>query len=234
MTHTSTEDGADKGVSGIDGPVSRWLNRPLSRRISGLRLSQQLTPDQWSWIAFVAVCAGAGAFSAGRPRLGATLCHAGSVIDGVDGEVARNQGTANPAGALLDLVLDRVGDVAVLAGLAQGSGGTRGDWLMALAAANGILVSGLTKERLGAEQQSVRLLQEEEGQRHPIDRLVPWTGRDGRLLAVTAAGLARKPRVALGVLAVLANVRLVRRFAAARSMLRAAAGPEKPHHIVAP
>lgn len=211
---------ADKGVSGIDGPVSRWLNRPLSRRISDRRAAQQLTPNQWSWIAFAVVCAGAGGFAAGRPRLGALLCHVGSVLDGVDGEVARAQSTSSAAGALLDLTLDRVGDVALLAGLAQGSGSRRADWLMALAAANGILVSGLTKERLGAERQSVRILQQTEGRQHVIDRLVPWTGRDGRLLAVTVAGSLRRPRAALGFLAVLANVRLVRRFAAASSMLR--------------
>lgn len=211
----------DKGVSGLDGPVSRVLNRPLSRRISVRVAGRPLTPDHWSWIAFGTIVAGAGAFAAGAPRLGGVLTHAGSVLDGVDGEVARIQGTASPAGALLDLVLDRVGDVALLAGLAQASGSRRGDWLLALAATNGVLVSGITKERMGAEHESVSALQRAESQGAAIDRLVPLTGRDGRLLVVAVGGLLRMPRAALAVIALGSNVRLIRRFAAARARLRA-------------
>lgn len=213
----------DKGVSGLDGPVARTLNRPLSRRISARVASSSLTPDQWSWIAFGTVAAGAGAFAVGAPRLGGVLTHAGSVLDGVDGEVARIQGTSSPAGALLDLVLDRVGDVALVAGLAQASGSRRADWLMALVATNGILISGITKERIGAERESVSALQRDEGRGAAIDRVVPWTGRDGRLLAIAIGGLLRMPRATLALIALGSNVRLVRRFVAARARLRAVA-----------
>ena len=208
----------EKGVSGLDGPISQHLNRPLSRQISARVASASITPNEWSWAAFGAVCAGAVAFAAGAPRLGGQLVHAGSVLHGVDGEVARLQGTASSAGALLDLVLDRVSDVVLLVGLAQ-AGGRRGDWLLALAAANGVLVSGIAKERVGAERQSVSALQRSESRRSPIDRLLPWTGRDARLMAATVAGLLRAPRAALAWIAITSNVRLVRRFLAARAML---------------
>lgn len=209
----------DKGVSGLDGPVSRHLNRPISRRISARVADNGMTPDQWSWVAFGAVCGGAAAFAAGAPRLGGLLVHAGSVLDGVDGEVARHQGTSSSGGALLDLVLDRVSDVIVLGGLAQASGGRRADWLLALAGANGVLVSGLAKERLGAEQHSVSELQREESARSTVDRVLPWTNRDGRLFAVTVGGLLRAPWLPLAWIAVSSNVRLVRRFVSARAML---------------
>jgi CDP-L-myo-inositol myo-inositolphosphotransferase len=209
----------DKGVSGLDGPVSRHLNRPISRRISAHVADNGMTPDQWSWVAFGTVCGGAAAFAARAPRLGGLLVHAGSVLDGVDGEVARHQGTSSAGGALLDLVLDRVSDIIVLAGLAQASGGRRTHWLLALAAANGVLVSGLAKERLGAEQQSVSDLQREESAGNAIDRVLPWTNRDGRLLAVTLGGLLRTPWIPLTWIAVSSNVRLVRRFVSARAML---------------
>ncbi|MEI6665909.1 MAG: CDP-alcohol phosphatidyltransferase family protein [Chloroflexota bacterium] len=209
-----------KGVSGIDGPVSTYLNRPFSRRISGAVARLPISADQWSWTSFVAVCTGACALAAGRSRTGGLLIHIGSVLDGVDGEVARLQGTAGPAGALLDLVLDRVSDVAVVAGLAVGAGARRTDWMLALAAANGLLVSGIIKERIGAEHESVSGLQEIESGRARIDALLPWTGRDGRLLAAALAGIAGVPRIGLVWLAVTTNIRLCRRAAAALAILR--------------
>lgn len=209
-----------KGVSGTDGPVSTYLNRPISRRISSAVAHLPITADQWSWTSFGAVCAGACAIAGGSLRTGGLLIHIGSVLDGVDGEVARLQGTAGPAGALLDLVLDRVSDVAVVAGLAVAAGARQSDWMLALAATNGLLVSGIVKERVGAEHESVSRLQEVESQRSPIDVLLPWTGRDGRLFAAALAGLAGAPRVGLVWLAVTSNIRLWRRAAAALAMLR--------------
>lgn len=209
----------DKGVSGLDGPISRWLNRPVSRRISSRAAAYPMTPNQWSGVAFGAVCAGALAFAARQPRLGAVLVHAGSVLDGVDGEVARLQGTASPSGALLDLALDRVSDVAVAGGMAAGAGGRTMDWVLALASTGGVLTSGLVKERVGAEGASVSGLQRVEARSMAVDRLLPWTGRDGRLMAVTVAGLLGAPRLGLLWLAVTSNVRLVRRLAAARALL---------------
>jgi hypothetical protein len=221
MTQIDAGGAPAKGVSGLDGPVSRHLNRPISRQISARVAAARMTPDQWSWAAFSVVCGGAAAFAFGVPRIGGLLVHVGSVLDGVDGEVARLQGMERAGGALLDLVLDRVSDVAVLAGLARASGGRSEDWLLALVAANGVLTSGLVKERVGAEQQSVSQLQKVESIGHPIDRLLPWTGRDGRLLAAALGGFFGRPRFALSWLAVSSNLRLVRRFASARRMLNA-------------
>ena len=212
---------AGKGVSGLDGPVSKHLNRPLSRRISARVWEWPVSPNQWSWASFAIANVGAAAFAARVPRLGGVLVHGASVLDGVDGEVARLQGTASPSGALLDLVLDRVSDVSIVGGLAWGAGSRRTDWLLALAAANGLLVSGIAKERIGAERQPVAELQRTEATGSWLDRVVAWTGRDGRLFAVTSAGLLKQPRLALVWLALSSNLRLVRRFGAARAMLDA-------------
>ena len=209
----------EKGVSGADGPVAKHLNRPVSTFISSRVARRSVTPDQWTYGAFYSVCAGAAAFAAGAPRAGALLVHAGSVLDGVDGEVARLQQASSAQGALLDLALDRVSDVALLAGLAFGAGGRRLDWLLALAAANGILTASVVKERVGAEGQNVAQLQREEATQDAIDALLPYTSRDGRLFAATLLGLLRQPRLALLWLAATSNLRLVRRLRAAREML---------------
>jgi 1L-myo-inositol 1-phosphate cytidylyltransferase / CDP-L-myo-inositol myo-inositolphosphotransferase len=100
-----------------DGPVSRWLNRPLSTRLSMLLAPLRPAPDLVSLVAFALGLAGAALLAAGQGLAGALLVHASSVADGMDGEVARLQLRGGPRGALLDGVLDRVADAAVLAGL---------------------------------------------------------------------------------------------------------------------
>jgi 1L-myo-inositol 1-phosphate cytidylyltransferase / CDP-L-myo-inositol myo-inositolphosphotransferase len=100
-----------------DGPVSRFINRPLSTRISMPLAPLRPAPDLVSMAAFAFGVAGAALLAAGRGLTGALLIHAASVADGVDGEVARLQLRGNPRGALLDGVLDRVADAAILAGL---------------------------------------------------------------------------------------------------------------------
>ncbi len=95
-----------------DGPVSRWLNRPLSTRLSMVLALLRPAPDLVSLVAFALGVAGAVLLAAGRGLAGALLVHASSVADGVDGEVARLQLRGGPRGALLDGVLDRVGDAA--------------------------------------------------------------------------------------------------------------------------
>ena len=231
MTGTRSSSGAaqarseppappDKGVSGTDGPISRLLNRPLSHRISARVWALPVTPDQWSFASFGLVCASAAAFAVHLPKAGAVLVHAGSIVDGVDGEVARLQGTSSTEGALLDLTLDRVTDIALVSGLALGAGGRSIDWLLALAAANGLDTASVVKERVSAEGVPAAELQREERSDDDLDAVLRFGGRDGRLFAVTLFGLIRQPRLALLWLAVTSNLRLQRRLGAARELLR--------------
>ena len=217
-----------KGISGIDGVVSRLLNRPVSRQISSRAAALPVTADQWSYAAFAVVCAGAAAFFVRAPVAGALLTHLGSVLDGVDGEVARLQGTASARGALLDLTLDRVGDTALLAGMAAGAGGRNIDWLLALAAAGAIVTASAVKERASAEGVVAAELQQREAAGGDwLARLMPFGGRDGRLAAVTMGGLLRQPRLALLWLAVTANLRLLRRLTGALAALPAPPSPAR-------
>ncbi|MBT5774003.1 MAG: CDP-alcohol phosphatidyltransferase family protein [Dehalococcoidia bacterium] len=215
----STPIEGDKGTAGLDGPISRYLNRPLSRFISARVADQPITADHWSGIAFAAAMLGATAFALRLPRLGALLVHTGSVLDGVDGEVARAQGTAGPSGALFDLALDRTADVAILAGIAHGGGGRTTDWLAALTAANGIVGASVVKERLSAEGVRAADTQRTESEAGWQRALLPLGGRDGRLFSITLLGLARRPRLALYWLAVQSTVRLVERVRTGRRLL---------------
>ena len=219
MTVEPESETADKGIAGLDGPISRYLNRPVSRQISSRVAAGSITADQWSWIAFGTTLLGAAAFVLRLPRFAALLVHAGSVLDGVDGEVARAQGTAGPSGALLDLALDRTADVALVAALARGAGGGTANWIAALVAANGIVTASVVKERLSAEAVAASDTQRSEAASGWRRLLMPFGSRDGRLFAIALLGIARKPRLALWWLAAHSSLRLVERVRVGRELL---------------
>jgi CDP-L-myo-inositol myo-inositolphosphotransferase len=174
-----------------DGPVSRLLNRPLSTRLSMALAPLRPAPDLVSLVAFALGLAGGVLLAAGRGVAGALLVHAASVADGVDGEVARLQLRGGPRGALLDGVLDRVADAAILAGLglwALEGHDARGVLALTVAAAAGALLSMATKDRATAL-----------GLPPAPERALGWLlgGRDGRLLIVAIAALLGSPVAAL-------------------------------------
>lgn len=103
-----------------DGPVARFLNRPLSIRISRQLVNYSITPNQISLISFLFSMLAAGLFSlGGYPALfwGGVLAQFASVIDGCDGEVARLKFQTSDYGKWLDAVLDRYADAFLLFGL---------------------------------------------------------------------------------------------------------------------
>jgi choline kinase/phosphatidylglycerophosphate synthase len=174
-----------------DGPVSRWLNRPLSTRLSMVLALLRPAPDLVSLVAFGLGVAGAALLAAGRGLAGALLVHAASVADGVDGEVARLQLRGGPRGALLDGVLDRVADAAILAGLglwALEGYGARGVLTLTVAATAGALLSMASKDRAAAL-----------GLPPAPERALGWLlgGRDGRLLLVAVGALLGAPIASL-------------------------------------
>jgi hypothetical protein len=81
-----------------DGPVSRFINRPLSTRLSMALAPLRPAPDLVSLVAFALGLASGALLAAGQGLAGALLVHASSVADGVDGEVARLQLRGGPRG----------------------------------------------------------------------------------------------------------------------------------------
>jgi archaetidylinositol phosphate synthase len=108
-----------------------------------------------------------GAFDAGNPLLylaGAALVGVNGILDAIDGTLARRQGTASPAGDLLDHVLDRYADIVIIAGLAGGVG----RYALGLAAVTGVLMTSY----LGTQAQAVGLDRVYGGLVGRADRLV--------------------------------------------------------------
>jgi len=103
-----------------DGPVARYLNRPISVRISRYLVQGDMTPNQISLFSFLCSVLAAGLFALGgyfALLLGGVLAQFASIIDGCDGEVARLKYQSSDFGGWFDAVLDRYADAFLLFGL---------------------------------------------------------------------------------------------------------------------
>lgn len=107
------------GGKSTDGPVSRYINRRLSTRLSGYIVSHDipLTPNQASLISAAIGLAALPLYLAGLAGPAGISVQVSSILDGVDGEIARARGQASRLGGFLDSMLDRGVDIAVLLGL---------------------------------------------------------------------------------------------------------------------
>jgi phosphatidylglycerophosphate synthase len=139
---------------------------------------------------------------------GALCVHACSVLDGVDGEVARLRLRASARGAMLDGILDRAVDAALMAGLGlwaleEGTSAPRVVLLVVAATAFSIL-SMASKDRIAA----LALFPAPE-------RALGWLGggRDGRLLIVAVAAALGHPVGGLTLVAATSGAALALRTA---------------------
>lgn len=112
---------AKTGKAG-DGIVSRYVNRPISRAISGVLLR---VPGVMPWHASIGTAALGIAMTLALILgdefglvAGALLFQAASIFDGVDGEMARAAERTSSEGAALDSVIDAFINVAFVTGVA--------------------------------------------------------------------------------------------------------------------
>ena len=108
------------GDKSTDGPVSRYLNRPLSMLLSRHLVKLPVTPNHISVFSFLCSLLAAGLFAFGGSLsllLGGVLAQFASIVDGCDGEVARLKYQTSDFGGWLDAVLDRYADAFLLFGL---------------------------------------------------------------------------------------------------------------------
>lgn len=78
----------------------------------------RLTPTVVTFIGLVITFAGAVLIANDWYAVGAAVAGFGSVLDALDGPLARHMGTASIRGAFLDTMSDRFGEVAIWLGLA--------------------------------------------------------------------------------------------------------------------
>ena len=101
----------------MDGIVSRYLNRRLSRPLAAALAHTPLTPNGATFLT-LAFSLGMGALVAlGQNIAGGIGIQLASIIDGVDGDLARLTGRSSRFGAALDAIADRYADAAILGGM---------------------------------------------------------------------------------------------------------------------
>ena len=192
-----------------DGPISRYLNRPVSSRITKYLVITNITPNYISFFSFILSVVSAFFFSLGgyiNLVIGGTLAQILSVVDGCDGEIARLKFQITEFGGWFDAVLDRYADAFVLFGLTcyvylanisflsllVGSLAIIGTFMNSYTADK---YDGLMKRKLGSRKHYFRI------------------GRDVRMFIIFLGALINQPLLTLVLIAFLMNTENIRRIA---------------------
>ncbi|MBT9130518.1 MAG: Bifunctional IPC transferase and DIPP synthase [candidate division WS2 bacterium] len=93
-----------------DGLISRFINRKISLKLSRLLALLPFNAHFYSVLSFLLLLLSSIFFYWRWLPLGGILVQISSIIDGVDGEIARVRGEESKWGAYFDSILDRIGD----------------------------------------------------------------------------------------------------------------------------
>ncbi len=110
-----------------DGPVSRWLNRPVSLALTRVLLPLHVTPNQITTVVFalgiiaaLLIAHGTATRSWWELAAAAVLTQLASVLDGCDGEIARIALRGSQFGAWYDTLTDNLRYTAMVVASAAG------------------------------------------------------------------------------------------------------------------
>ena len=199
-------------ASVYDGFVSRHLNRRISRPIARLLCNTPITPNQVSVASLGVALAAFFSFAYGYYIIGAILAQASSIVDGVDGDLARAKNMTSAFGGFMDSILDRYADALIILGLtiwAAGDDGRTYVWLVGFGALAGTFAVTYTRARI------------EHVPRNLFDRgITSVASRDVRLLVVMIGALAGQGFITLLVLAYMTNMVVLIRLVYARRALK--------------
>jgi phosphatidylglycerophosphate synthase len=178
-----------------DGLVSRYLNRHASRPIARALAHTPATPNAATLATLVLAACTAAMTGAGWNIAGGIGMQVVSIVDGVDGDLARLKGIATRFGGVLDTVTDRYADALILAGMGFYAYRFE-DWphpeTIAVLALAGALMVSYSRARIEA---SLAI--------QPSDGVFGLASRDVRLLVAAIGTIAGQCYWTLVILAVL-------------------------------
>jgi CDP-L-myo-inositol myo-inositolphosphotransferase len=196
-----------------DGPVARYLNRPISVRISRYLVQRNVTPNQISLFSFLCSLLAAGLFALGgyvALLIGGVLAQFASIIDGCDGEVARLKYQSSDFGGWFDAVLDRYADAFLLFGLT---------WHLLAVEVNGWILFVGFMAIIGSFMLSYTADKYDNLMREWIragDKAGLRMGRDVRVFVIFLGAVANMVLPVLVLIAVVMNLETLRRVMIAR------------------
>lgn len=126
--------------------VTRFLE-PIGRGLAAIGM----TPAAMTILGLAVVIAGSVIIGTGRLALGAGIVGAGSLLDGLDGAVARASDSVTARGAFLDAAFDRLGEIAAFGGLGVALVGQARLLLLIVLAVGGALLVPYMRARAEAE-----------------------------------------------------------------------------------
>ncbi len=180
-----------------DGYISKHINRKISEPMARLLAKTKVTPNQMSWAAFGIALLSFVSFILGHNIIAGFLVQLSSIVDGVDGSLARLKGMASEFGGFLDSVLDRYADILIVLGLTLWSLSYEtysGIWLAGFLAIVGIICTSYTRARIGPNH------------RHLFDKgPKSLASRDVRLFLIMIGAVIGQAYFSLIVIAVLTN-----------------------------
>ena len=181
-----------------DGYISKYVNRKASEPMAQLLAKTRITPNQMTWAAFGIALLSFISFVFGWNIIGGLLAQLSSIVDGIDGSLARLKGAVSTFGGFLDSVLDRYADLLIVLGLTLWSLSNEsyaGIWIAGFLAIAGTICISYTRARVGSNH------------RHLFDKgLASLASRDIRLFLIMLGAIAGQAYFCLIAIAALTNL----------------------------
>ena len=199
-------------AAAYDGYISRYINRRISSPIVILLARTRITPNLVSWAAFGLAILSFGSFIYNWNIAAGLLAQLSSIVDGVDGSLARLKGMSSNFGGFLDSLLDRYADILIILGLTMWSASNQiypHIWVVSFFAITGTIGVSYSRACVSSEF------------RHHFDRgFLSLASRDIRLFVVMIGAIIGQGYLCLVVIAVLTHLVIVSRLIFAYRHLR--------------
>ena len=181
-----------------DGYISKYVNRKASEPMAQILAKTRLTPNQMTWAAFGIAFLSFISFIFGQNIIGGLLVQLSSIVDGIDGSLARLKGMTSTFGGFLDSVLDRYADILIVLGLTLWSLSNEaypGIWLAGFLAIVGTICVSYSRARIDSSH------------RHLFDKgFRSLASRDIRLFLIMLGAVIGQAYFCLIVIAALTNL----------------------------
>ncbi|MBA7483483.1 Bifunctional IPC transferase and DIPP synthase [subsurface metagenome] len=181
-----------------DGYISKYVNRRASEPMAQLLAKTRVTPNQVSWAAFGIALMSFVSFILGQNIIAGLLAQLSSIVDGIDGSLARLKGMTSEFGGFLDSVLDRYADILIVLGLTLWSVSREtypGIWVVGFLAIAGTFLVSYTRARISPNH------------RHLFEKgLKSLASRDIRLFLIMLGAVIGQAYFCLITIAALTNL----------------------------